>query len=76
MSERSKSHGRARALRERQRFVEQGDRRGDARELVPAHRQPVEDVGTFDVGEVRALRELARADEELDRVLDVAHLLQ
>ena len=64
----------ARAVGERERLVEERDRRRDARELVAADAEPEEDVGAVDVRELRPFGELARDLEQVERLAGVAVL--
>src|SRR5579884_1321986 len=63
-------------LGQRERFVEERERRLHAGELVAAAAEPEEDVGPLDVGERLRLRDRARLVEQLDggTVLADAHL--
>src|SRR5215210_6587416 len=63
--------GKLRPLGERQRLVEEADRRLDARQLDAAGAEPEKNVGAVDVGEHRLLRQRASPVQELDRRLDL-----
>ena len=62
----------ARPLGELERGVEEPERRRDARKLVAGDAELVDDLGTLDVGDVRALDEPARLLEQRDRFADLA----
>ena len=64
----------ARTLCESQRLVEQRDRRREL-ELVAADREAIENVGELELSVV-SLHDLARAHQELDRLLDLPELLK
>src|SRR5918995_6522455 len=66
----------ARALGQRQCLVEERDRSRDARELVPADRESIEHVSELEVRVRGLLDDLARALEELDRLLDLPDFLE
>ena len=63
-----------RALGERQRLVEEADRRGDALKLVAADAEPEEHVRPVEIREARCLRQLAGAVEQLARLAELALL--
>ncbi len=71
-----RSDRKARALGERERLVEQRDRGGDARELVPAHAEAQKHLRAIDVRELGSLGELACGREKIDRLRDAAELLE
>ena len=59
---------------EGERLVEERRSGCDARELVAADAEPEQDVGAVDVGELRALGELAGDEEKLDCLAHLAFL--
>src|SRR6266566_2185984 len=60
------------ALGERERLVEEGERRLDAREAEAADSEPEQHVGALDVGEIGALDDRASLIEELERLPGLA----
>ena len=60
-------------VRERERLVQEPERRLDARELVPTHAESEEHVRSLDVGEAGPFGQRARAVQEVDRL---AHLTE
>ncbi len=74
MLRRSLSHGRPVRSASASASLKSADRGRDAREQVPAHPEPVEHLGSIEVGETFALDERARLGEQGEAALHVAVL--
>ena len=61
-----------RPLGDRVRLVEEADRGRDARKLVAADTEPVEDLGAVEVGEGLGLGDRSRAREQVHRLAQLA----